>query len=154
MIVVGVAIASALALGQSMASVNGLAPQHTTAIKQAAGPPPPPPTLARPARPIDPGSWITPADYPVGAAATNQSGSVGFRVQVGTDGTVTECAVTQPSGWPLLDEMTCSLIALRARFTPATNAQGDRIRGSYANRIRWQLPQPQPAAPPATPPGG
>lgn len=109
-----------------------------------AGPPPPPPTLARAPRPIDPGTWVTPDDYPVGALATNQQGVVGFRVQVGVDGAVSECAVTAPSGWPLLDEMTCALIALRARFTPATNARGDRVRGSYSNRIRWQMPPPPP----------
>lgn len=117
-----------------------------------AGPPAPVPTLARPPRPIDPGSWVTPEDYPVGASVTLQQGAVGFRVMVDIDGTVSNCAVTQPSGWPLLDETTCALIASRARFTPATDAQGNRIRGSYSNRIRWQLPPPQPAAPPAAPP--
>jgi protein TonB len=94
-------------------------------------------------------------DYPVGALATNQQGVVGFRVQVGLDGTVTECAVTQPSGWPLLDETTCALIAVRARFTPATDARGGRARGTYSNRIRWQIPQPPPPVTPvlSVPPG-
>lgn len=119
-----------------------------------AGPPPPPPTLARSARPIDPGAWVTQEDYPIGALATNQQGAVRFRVEVAMDGTVSGCTVTESSGWPLLDEMTCSLLTVRARFTPATDARGNRITGSYSNRIRWQLPPPPaPVTPdPSTPP--
>lgn len=119
---------------------------------QPAGPPVPPPTLARAPRPIEPGSWVTQDDYPIGALATNQQGAVRFRVDVALDGTVSGCAVTESSGWPLLDEMTCSLLTLRARFTPATDARGNRTVGTYSNRIRWQLPAPPPVAPvPAVP---
>lgn len=145
-----VAIAMGMLLGQPAADGAALVAKGVDATKQAAQaplPPPPPPSGARRPRPLNPGSWVTQNDYPVGALATNQQGTVGFRVQVERDGTVTECVVTQPSGWPLLDEMTCSLIAVRARFTPATDARGNTTRGSYSNRIRWQIPPAAPAAP-------
>ncbi len=154
------AIAMAAALGQI--PVHAVLP--VVAVQAAAQPAPvapvtpPPPSGERP-RAIDPGTWITQADYPFGALANNQSGMVAFRVTVSETGTVADCSVTQSSGWPLLDEHTCLLITARARFTPAQDARRRPVRGTYASRIRWILPPPTPPqapvppAPPAAPAG-
>jgi protein TonB len=122
-----------------------------------AAPPTPgslPPGLSRSARPINPGSWVTPDDYPVGALATDQSGAVSFRVSVNPQGLVTACQVTQSSGWPLLDSETCRLISERARFTAALDSRGRPTAASYSNRMQWRLPPPPPPAEsvPASPP--
>jgi periplasmic protein TonB len=128
-------------------------PPPTSPAPAAATPSPPaPPTRARNPRPINPGSWIAQDDYPVGAQANGQQGTVGFQVQVNTEGLVTGCTITASSGWPLLDEFTCRLISERARFTAALDARGRPTAGSYRNRIQWRLPPPQPTPPTAPAP--
>ena len=65
----------------------------------------------------------------------------GFRVTVGTDGKVTDCQVTRSSGSPDLDQATCDNIRRRARFTPATDGDGNPTTGSYSSSIRWVIPK-------------
>jgi periplasmic protein TonB len=153
------AIAALLLLGQTATPQAPPAPPPApTAAPPVARPAPPAPnTLARRARPINPASWIAETDYPVGAAATNQSGTVGFEVQVSDTGLVTGCSIFQSSGWPLLDEWTCRLVSERARFTAAQDARGRPTTGSFRSRIQWRLPPPEPTpttgGAPVPPPG-
>jgi protein TonB len=49
--------------------------------------------------------------------------------------------VTSSSGTPELDSTTCSLVQRRARFTPATDGEGQPTSGSYNGRVRWQIPK-------------
>lgn len=116
-------------------------------------PPPPPPPLQPPAPAAprftpkaavpkgNPGSWATTNDYPSRALREERAGVTGFRVTVTPDGRVGSCSVTSSSGSPDLDEATCSNVTRRARFTPATDGEGQPTTGSYSGRIRWVIPK-------------
>lgn len=104
--------------------------------------PPPPKFTPKPASPKgNPGNWATTNDYPARALREEREGTTSFRVSVGTDGRVTSCSVTSSSGSPDLDEATCSNVTRRARFTPATDGEGNPTTGSYSSRVRWVIPK-------------
>ena len=111
----------------------------------AAAPPPPPPApkfSPKAAQPKgNPGSWATTNDYPTRALREEREGVTGFRVTVGTDGRATGCDVTSSSGSADLDQATCSNVMRRARFTPATDGEGNPTTGSYSSRVRWVIPK-------------
>jgi protein TonB len=118
------------------------APVFTTAAPPPPPPPPPPRFQPKGAAPKgNPGNWATSNDYPSRALREEREGSTGFRVTVGTDGKVAECSVTRSSGSPDLDQATCDNIRRRARFTPATDGEGNPTTGSYSSTIRWVIPK-------------
>ncbi|MFZ5741734.1 MAG: energy transducer TonB [Pseudomonadota bacterium] len=137
-------------------SFNAPAPQVQT-VNQAPPIPAPPAPVALPAPPAapppprftpkaaapkgNPGNWATSNDYPSRALREEREGTTGFRVTVGTDGKVTDCQITRSSGSADLDDATCSNIRRRARFTPATDGDGNPTTGSYSNSIRWVIPK-------------
>jgi len=137
-------------------SFNAPAPQVQT-VNQAPPAPAPPAPVALPAPPAapppprftpkaaapkgNPGNWATSNDYPSRALREEREGTTGFRVTVGTDGKVTDCQITRSSGSADLDDATCSNIRRRARFTPATDGDGNPTTGSYSNSIRWVIPK-------------
>ncbi len=84
--------------------------------------------------------WITTEDYPAGAIRENAQGLVAISVTIGTDGRVRSCLVTQSSNSRLLDEATCRLYTLRARFTPAHDADGNPTTTQLTLHYRWQIP--------------
>ena len=86
-------------------------------------------------------TWITTDDYPAAALRAEDEGSVAISVQVGSDGRVTGCTVTAPSGSSTLDSAACRLYQRRARFEPARDDAGAAIATSYTDRVRWQLPR-------------
>jgi len=131
-----------------------LAPPPPVTVVKELPPPPPPMVLAPPSAPPpprftpksavpkgNPGNWATTNDYPSRALREERAGTTGFRVTVGPDGKVTDCQVTSSSGHADLDEATCSNIRRRARFTPATDGEGQPTTGSYSNRVRWVIPK-------------
>jgi len=95
--------------------------------------------ISRPLRPIDPGSWVTNADYPPEARHAEIEGTVGFRLEVNSEGRVSSCTVTQSSESDLLDTTACALLTERATFEPALDAEGNPVAATYSNRFRWQL---------------
>lgn len=100
--------------------------------------PPSGPTQAAPKG--NPASWATTNDYPTRALREERAGTVSFRLAIGPDGRVMGCTIADSSGSPDLDDATCSNVTRRARFTPATDAEGNPTSGSYSNRIRWVIP--------------
>jgi TonB family protein len=88
----------------------------------------------------NPGLWVTTNDYPTAALREEREGTVAFSLTIGRNGRVSACEITSSSGSADLDSAACSLIAQRARFTPARNTQGKAQAGRYANRVRWQIP--------------
>ena len=105
-------------------------------------PPPQPKFTPKSAQPKgNPGNWATTNDYPTRALREEREGVTGFRVTVGTDGRATGCDVTSSSGSADLDQATCSNVMRRARFTPATDGEGNPTTGSYSSRVRWVVPK-------------
>ena len=124
-----------------------VAPVVQETVREA--PPPPPPPAAPPPRVAakravpkgNPGNWATTNDYPSRALREEREGTSGFRVTIGTDGRVTDCQITSSSGHADLDAAACENIRRRARFTPASDSDGQPITDSYSNRVRWVIPK-------------
>jgi periplasmic protein TonB len=134
---------------------TNLAPPPVTVVPTApppvitpTAPPAPPPPPPAPPRTVEPAraranlaSYVSDADYPASAIRAEEQGTTGFRLTVGPDGRVTNCAVTSSSGSGALDTATCRIMRSRARFTPARDDHGQPTTDSVSSRIRWVLPE-------------
>lgn len=89
----------------------------------------------------DPAGWITTQDYPTSELRAEHQGTVRFRVDVDARGRAGQCTILASSGYSGLDEATCKYVSRRARFEPATNADGEAAAGSYMGTIRWIIPR-------------
>jgi TonB family protein len=95
---------------------------------------------SRPLRPRNQeASWITSDDYPSSAIREQVEGVTNTRLDVGVDGRVTSCTVTESSGNAALDQATCRALQRRALFEPALNGNGNPIPSVYTKRVRWSL---------------
>ena len=93
------------------------------------------------AEPIgSPGDWVSTDDYPSAALAEDRTGITAFRLQVNAKGEVSNCEISVSSGHSDLDNATCDLVSMRARFKPAMDNQGKAVPGTYSNKVRWQIP--------------
>jgi len=88
-----------------------------------------------------PANWVTTNDYPSRDLREGNQGIARFSLAIGTDGKVESCVVTKSSGSSGLDEATCRLVTRRAKFEPATDADGAKVTGSYSGSIRWEIPE-------------
>lgn len=106
-------------------------------------PPSPSPSFTpRAAKPLGmPGKWVSDADYPAGALHRGQQGASAFELAIGPDGRVRDCRITRSSGSADLDAATCAKVSERASFTPARDAHGDLVAGSFSGVIRWRIPE-------------
>ena len=106
-------------------------------------PPPPPPPKIEPARAKgDLRQLFSSEDYPDSALRAEEQGSVRASVEIGPNGRVVGCTVTQSSGSSALDAATCRIIRSRARFTPAHDSSGGPVSDTYNSpTIRWVLPK-------------
>jgi protein TonB len=103
-------------------------------------PPPPPPPRIEPARArANLASYVSDDDYPASAMRNDEEGTTGFRLTVGTDGRVTNCAITSSSGSTALDNATCRIMRSRARFTPAHDSSGQPTTDTVTSRITWRI---------------
>jgi protein TonB len=134
--------------------VNLAPPPQITVVNTPPPPAPPPPIVLAPPPPQaprvtpkgavpkgNPGNWATTNDYPSRALREEREGTATFRVSIGPDGRVTDCQITGSSGHADLDAATCENVRRRARFTPATDGEGNPTTGSYSNRVRWVIPK-------------
>jgi TonB family protein len=92
-----------------------------------------------------PGLWVTTDDYPLAALREERAGTTGVELSIDTEGKVTKCFVTLSSGSPDLDDTTCALLTLRARFYPAQDKKGNKIAGLHRKSVRWVIPDYDPA---------
>jgi protein TonB len=122
----------------TVAKAPPLAPIVPTAAPPAPPPPAGPTADAKPRG--NPGNWANTNDYPSRALQQEREGTTGFRVTIGADGRVIDCTVTQSSGHDDLDAATCTNVKRRARFEAAVR-NGEKVQGSYSNRVRWQIPK-------------
>lgn len=80
-------------------------------------------------------------DYPRAAIQAHQQGTAAFRVIVGPDGRISDCFITASSGSAALDEATCRVMYLRARYRPARDADGHPTIDVDSSQVRWVLPE-------------
>ena len=126
-----------------LAYVNPGPVEHIAPPSPPPPPPPPPPEVKKvePARAkANLASYVSDADYPAAALRGEEQGATRFRLTVGPDGRVKDCAVTGSSGSSSLDATTCRLMKSRARFTPARDSSGAATGDSVSSTIRWVLP--------------
>ncbi|PQM27905.1 hypothetical protein CVO77_05015 [Sphingopyxis lindanitolerans] len=95
---------------------------------------------------LNPKTVLSNTDYPGPALQKSQTGIVSILLHVSPEGRVSSCDVTESSGFPLLDAATCRAHKARARFTPATDAAGAPIAGSYRTVATWGVGDDQPHA--------
>ncbi|NJC04971.1 TonB family protein [Sphingomonas kaistensis] len=76
--------------------------------------------------------------YPARALAAGEQGVVGFEVALDKAGHPTSCQVTQSSGFPRLDEETCTVITQHAVF--GTNEGVGSRSSTHKGTIAWTLP--------------
>ncbi|MXP10030.1 energy transducer TonB [Pseudoblastomonas halimionae] len=93
-----------------------------------------------PAPRTSPSSWFSTDDYPSTAARRELEGTVGYRLTISATGKVENCTVTRSSGHSSLDRATCQLLPRSGKFTPARNAKGENVGGTYNSEIVWRLP--------------
>lgn len=87
-----------------------------------------------------PGKWATTDDYPAAALREEREGVARFRVTIGADGRVNNCEILASSGSTDLDRATCSNVAKRAQFKPATDDTDAAVSGSYSSAVKWEIP--------------
>ena len=94
------------------------------------------------ARPLgNSGIWVTANDYPTGELRAAHSGVSRLRLELGSNGRVSNCAVITSSGWPVLDHTACALVTQRGRFVAASDSTGALVGGDYTMGVRWQIPE-------------
>jgi periplasmic protein TonB len=85
-----------------------------------------------------PANWFTAYDYPSQSARTNQSGAVAVKLSIDpASGRVNDCAVTNSSGFELLDTASCLHLRRRARFLPRPDATGKSPVLYFRARVVW-----------------
>ena len=95
-------------------------------------------SLATPARAGT--AWRTTSDYPAAALREGRQGTSWFTVEVNEEGRAETCVITRSSGWKDLDDAACENIRRRARFNPATDANGKPVRSTFASKVHWVIP--------------
>lgn len=80
-------------------------------------------------------------DLPPTAVVARREGKVKVEFTVGTNGRVTECRTVITSRFWQIDELTCYLIQRRARYYPATDANGNPISAKADQSVTWVLPE-------------
>jgi protein TonB len=80
---------------------------------------------------------ITPRDYPRRLREAGVGGVVGLSFRVEPSGLVSRCTVTESSGVPELDALTCRLIVQRFRYRPSTDRYGRPIADTVDGEHEW-----------------
>jgi TonB family protein len=87
------------------------------------------------------GRWVTNDDYPQPDFGRKNEGMTTFLLTVDAKGAATNCRIVDSSGFPSLDQRTCTLLLARSTFSPARDGSGQAVAGFYINRVRWQVPR-------------
>ncbi len=77
-------------------------------------------------------------DYPGVALQKQEEGAVEIVLLIDEKGGIAECVVTRTSSVAALDAQVCSIIAKRAKFSPAIGADQKPTKDSYSQRIVWK----------------
>jgi TonB family protein len=90
--------------------------------------------------------------YPARARKAGEQGLVGFSIRIDKAGQPTNCEVTHTSGYRQLDDETCQLVLIHAKFKPMKDTQGNKINFVTEGVVNWQIPGASGPAVPAIPP--
>lgn len=85
-------------------------------------------------------NWVTVKDYPIEAVLGAQEGATAFALTIDANGLPVDCRITKSSGSKVLDDQTCAVMLIRARFRPPLNKRGQIVNATYRQTIRWHLP--------------
>ena len=129
-------------------------PLQIQTTPQIQPPMPPTPIAAPPAPPAPPVPRVSQAarakgnlatlirneDYPDSAIEQGVTGTARARLEVGANGRVTGCTITQSTGNAALDRTVCRVLQSRGRFDPAKDQTGNPI-GDTVNTppIRFEI---------------
>jgi TonB family protein len=91
------------------------------------------------------GRIFTNNDYPDDALRRGEYGIVSVRLQVTANGIVSECVITESSGFAALDNRTCAAMKARSKFEPAMDSQGNASAGVYRAATNWGLDDHMPS---------
>lgn len=78
------------------------------------------------------------SDFPSTARGAGQL-KIGVRYAIGPSGRVDTCEVTEGSGYPDVDAMTCRVIMERYRFRPARDPEGYPVTEVRNEDYRWRM---------------
>jgi TonB family protein len=79
-------------------------------------------------------------DYPWDAVKKGQSGLAHVVVLVDENGRMADCTLIATSGIAVLDAQTCIILRNRGKFKPAIGADGKPTRGTFHQRVNWEMP--------------
>lgn len=97
--------------------------------------------LRRPATPTkSPGTWLVNGDYPSGSLRNGHNGLVQFRLDVDQSGAVAGCYVLHRTNPDDFADLTCKLLAKRAKFLPALDKDGNPLRSFFISKARFVIP--------------
>lgn len=96
--------------------------------------------IVTPAVGTRPGEWIQADDYPRDSIKAGERGAVSILWTIGTDGSVSNCRVTQTSGYALLDQAACNAILRRGHYKAALDVEGKPIRSYGSRKVVWKIP--------------
>ncbi len=83
--------------------------------------------------------WFKAVDYPEAALYHERQGTVYVEFVIRADGTAADCSVAKSSGHADLDRHACRVLQNRARFQPATDADGNAIPAKGKTRFVYAL---------------
>lgn len=78
-------------------------------------------------------------DYPGQLIEKGVQGTVGFRLRIEADGSVSQCVAIESSGSTDLDKHSCKLVQKRARYSPAVGHDGRPIWSFTFGRVTWMI---------------
>ncbi len=110
-------------------------PAAATASSRPTGPFPPNRELTA----LNPSDWVRADDFRRFNRTRFGSGSVRFTLLVNEKGRVEECTVNASSGSRDFDSKACRSLQKRARFEPATDANGDARSANYSSSVRFAI---------------
>lgn len=79
------------------------------------------------------------SDYPEALGVQGAGGTVSVRFTVALDGRAVNCRITDSSGYPALDALTCRLIERRYRFDPSRDGRGRPILSDVVEDHTWEV---------------
>ena len=97
---------------------------------------PPPPDVSMPV--LKSGTMET-SDYPKSSLRHEEEGTVWVSFVVTAAGRARECRVAQSSGYPKLDEASCTIAESRYLLEPARDATGRAVEIRVQQAVVWKL---------------